>query len=82
MLFGSLVLAEICRDHDVADDVLSPTLVGGNGELPRSFDHFDLTIRVDHDVTRARSTSDRPSKRPRGPIDAAEASATEEGTGQ
>ncbi|MEO9329697.1 cytochrome P450 [Gordonia aurantiaca] len=45
MLFGSLVPAEICRDHEPSDDVLTP-LVSGGAELPRSLNHFDLAIRL------------------------------------
>lgn len=46
LMFSTAVLAAICRDHELDDNVLAPRVRGGDVEMPRAFDHFDLTVSL------------------------------------
>ncbi|GAC02785.1 putative cytochrome P450 [Gordonia namibiensis NBRC 108229] len=46
MLFSSLVIAALLRQHGLRDDTLTPRVRSGVTDMPHSFNHFDLTIEL------------------------------------
>ncbi|EON31597.1 cytochrome P450 [Gordonia terrae C-6] len=46
LMFATAVLAAICRDVDLDDNVLSPRARAGVVDMPHSLDHFDLRIEL------------------------------------
>ncbi|MGW8812865.1 cytochrome P450 [Gordonia terrae] len=46
LMFATAVLAAICEDHELDDNVLAPRVRGGVAEMPHALDHFDLTVSL------------------------------------
>lgn len=44
LMFGTAVLATICRTFDLEDNVLAPRVRAGSLDMPHALDHFDLRV--------------------------------------